>query len=211
MKNVQIAIRNREYAQALRHLLIGDGQHQVFILDRPTSEIDGVILVDEEFASDLRTFADSDLARCVAFTSKDGTAVKRLFEAGIRHAIQADCPLRDCRMAILNAERLIDDEWSEEAMDDELDSPMPQHELSEQIRDLRNAIAMAVWSSPEVAKAMSVFAALGREVQIEIDAVLINPEHPGEVAEAVAVVPASEPTFDASDQLFLQALKISDR
>jgi len=54
-------------------------------------------------------------------------------------------------------------------IEDEVDAQMPQHELWEQLRDLRNAIAIALWNSPEVTKAMSVFDELGREVQIEID------------------------------------------
>ena len=46
MKTVQVAIHDSEQADTLRELLVGDGVHQVHLLERPNISIAGVIVMD---------------------------------------------------------------------------------------------------------------------------------------------------------------------
>jgi hypothetical protein len=101
MHNVQIAIQDRAYAEALRSLLMADGQHQVYVVDRPSPAVDGVVVVDH--AIELSVGFDFD--RCVLLTRKVLVEVTRLWELGLRHVIYADYPPDVGRLVILAAER----------------------------------------------------------------------------------------------------------
>jgi len=105
MRNVQIAIRDRAYADALRHLLMADGQHQVYVVESPNPHIDGVVVVDETTATQTRLSLEFDIGRCVVFTREVPIQANQLWEAGIRHVIHADyAPHMGC-LVVLAAER----------------------------------------------------------------------------------------------------------
>jgi hypothetical protein len=82
-------------------------------------------------------------------------------------------------------------------------------ELSERLRELGDAISEAVWNSAEVTNALAALKRTGREVQIGIDAVLLDADP--RVDDPSAVVPTSDGVspFDDMDRLFLRELKIS--
>lgn len=105
MHNVQIAIPDRTYAQALRDLLVADGQHQVHVVDYPSPAIHGVVVVDDAIANCMTLSGGFDFDRCVVFTPTVPIEVNRLWEAGVRHVIQADYPPHVGRLVVLAAER----------------------------------------------------------------------------------------------------------
>jgi hypothetical protein len=105
MHNVQIAIPDRTYAQGLRDLLMADGQHQVYIVDYPSPAIDGVAVVDDAMTNRMKLSGGFDFDRCVVFTRTVPIEVNRLWEAGVRHVIQADYPPHVGRLVVLAAEK----------------------------------------------------------------------------------------------------------
>ncbi len=44
---VQIALEDQVYAEELRRLLVEDGKHRAYVVDRPSPTIDGVVVLDE--------------------------------------------------------------------------------------------------------------------------------------------------------------------
>lgn len=104
MQNVQIAIRDRTYAEALHDLLMADGQHKVYVVDYPSPAIDGVVVVDDTLAIRMKAWVGFDFARCVVFTPKMAVDVNQLWEAGVRFAIHADYPPHTGRLVVLAAE-----------------------------------------------------------------------------------------------------------
>jgi hypothetical protein len=48
MKTVQLAIGDTKYAQALRDLIVRDGQHRVFLVDWPDLRLDGLVVIDAD-------------------------------------------------------------------------------------------------------------------------------------------------------------------
>ena len=105
MHNVQIAIRDRAYADALRNLLLADGQHEVHVVECPSPAIDGVVVVDETTAIQMKLWGGFDFGRCVVFTRKVPIQPDQLWEAGVRHVIQADYPPHMGWLVVLAAER----------------------------------------------------------------------------------------------------------
>ncbi|HTW65550.1 MAG TPA: hypothetical protein VME17_13065 [Bryobacteraceae bacterium] len=105
MSNVQIAITNSDYAEALRDLLTADGQHQVHLVDYPSPAIDGVVVIDENILSRMTSWVGFDFDRSVVFTRKVAVGVNRLWDAGVRHMIHADQPPQVGRLVVLGAER----------------------------------------------------------------------------------------------------------
>jgi hypothetical protein len=105
MHNVQIAVPDRTYAHGLRDLLMADGQHQVYVVDYPSPAIDGVVVVDDAMTKQMALSGGFDFDRCVVFTRTVPIEVNRLWEAGVRHVIQADYPPHVGRLVVLAAER----------------------------------------------------------------------------------------------------------
>jgi hypothetical protein len=103
MTNVQIAIRDRGYAEELRRLLLADGQHQVHIVECPTPLIDGVVVVDSTDIARLQLPQGSDLRRCVVFARTDLDA-NGLWESGVRHVIHAEYPPQVGHLVVIAAE-----------------------------------------------------------------------------------------------------------
>jgi hypothetical protein len=104
MTNVQIAIRDRSYAEELGCSLEADGSHRVYFVDLPTRSIDGIAVVDETVVDQLISADGPDLRRCVIFTTNPHLDVDKLWKCGVRHVIQADYPPNTGRFVVLAAE-----------------------------------------------------------------------------------------------------------
>jgi hypothetical protein len=92
MKTVQIALRNFEYGEALRHLLLRDGAHRVYVVDRPDLKLDGVIVIDSDQVESL-CFVDREPERFVVITHKGSDHLGAIWEAGVRHVVfEGDSP-----------------------------------------------------------------------------------------------------------------------
>lgn len=105
MHNVQLAIRDRAYASALRDLLMADGQHVVYVVDDPSPAIDGIVVVDETIASRMTSSTAFDFDRCVVFMRNVALEVNQLWEAGVRHVIYCDYPPNVGKLVVVAAER----------------------------------------------------------------------------------------------------------
>jgi hypothetical protein len=105
MTTVQIAIRNRSYARALRDLLVADGQHRVYLVAAPNSALDGIVVTDEHVLERLAASDEVDLAGYIVFVERLDFDANRLFQAGVRHVIHADAPPHVGRLIVIGAER----------------------------------------------------------------------------------------------------------
>ncbi|MGB6942453.1 MAG: hypothetical protein WBE37_08670 [Bryobacteraceae bacterium] len=105
MTNVQIAISDPDYAEALRDLLVADGQHQVCIVNCPNPAIHGVVVVDDSIVSPMTAPPGLDFDRCVIFTQKVTLDANQLWEAGVCHVIHPDQPPHVGLLVVLAAEK----------------------------------------------------------------------------------------------------------
>lgn len=103
MKTVQLAIHDSDYAQLLRNLLLRDGMHRVYLVDRPDLRMDGVIVIDESGFQNL-TLHDSEPDRFVVITRKGTDHLARVWDAGIRHVVFEEDPANTAQLAIIAAE-----------------------------------------------------------------------------------------------------------
>jgi hypothetical protein len=103
MKTIQMALRNSEYAEALRGLLLRDGSHRVYSVDRPDLRLDGVIIVDGAEAENLCLNA-GEAERFVVITRKGSAQLNRIWDAGVRHVVfEGDSP-STAHLAVIAAE-----------------------------------------------------------------------------------------------------------
>ena len=103
MKTIQIALRDTAYAEALRSLLLRDGAHRVYVVDRPDLKLDGVIVIDSDQVENL-CFVDREPERFVVITRKGSDHLSPIWEAGVRHVIfNGDSP-GTAHLAIVAAE-----------------------------------------------------------------------------------------------------------
>jgi hypothetical protein len=103
MKTVQLAIGDSEYSQTLHNLLARDGAHQVFLVDRPDLNLDGVVVVDESWFEPLLAM-NLEPERLVVITKKGSDRLSRVWEAGIRHVVfEGDSP-STAQLAVIAAE-----------------------------------------------------------------------------------------------------------
>ena len=102
MKNVQLAIRDRDYAQSLRSLLLRDGTHRVYMVDRPDLSLDGVVVVDGN-RLDL-SLHDPDAERFVVITKKGQDQLSRIWDAGVRHVVFLEDAPTTAQLAVIAAE-----------------------------------------------------------------------------------------------------------
>jgi len=103
MKTVQLAIHDSDYAQLLRNLLLRDGMHRVYLVDRPDLRMDGIIVIDESRFQDL-TLHDSEPDRFVVITRKGTEHLAKVWDAGIRHVVFEEDPANTAQLAIIAAE-----------------------------------------------------------------------------------------------------------
>jgi hypothetical protein len=103
MKTVQLTIHDFDYALAVRKLLLRDGMHDVYLVDRPNLHLDGVVVMDDGTFQNLPD-DHSDRGRFVIVTSKGSDRLARMFDAGIRHVVfEGDSPYTT-QLAIIAAE-----------------------------------------------------------------------------------------------------------
>jgi len=103
MKTVQLAIRDSDYAQLLRNLLIRDGMHRVYLVDRPDLHLDGIIVIDQSGFQNLDPH-DSQPDRFVVITRKGADHLSKVWDAGIRHVVFEEDPANTAQLAIIAAE-----------------------------------------------------------------------------------------------------------
>lgn len=103
MKDVQLAIRDSDYAQTLCNLLLRDGTHRVHLVDRPDLQLDGVVVIDENKFQNLPRF-DAEPERFVVITPKGTDRLSRVWDAGIRHVVFEEDSPNTAQLAIIAAE-----------------------------------------------------------------------------------------------------------
>lgn len=103
MKTVQLAVRDSDYAQSLRNLLLRDGAHRVYLVDKPDLKLDGVVVIDENRFENL-CVADTDPERFVIITRKGTDHLSRVWDAGVRHVVFEEDSPNTAQLAIIAAE-----------------------------------------------------------------------------------------------------------
>jgi len=103
MKTIQMVLRDGEYADALRDLLLRDGTHRVYLVEQPDLRLDGVIVIDGNRAESL-SLLDGEPERFVVITRKGSDHLARIWDAGVRHVVfEGDSP-STAHLAIIAAE-----------------------------------------------------------------------------------------------------------
>lgn len=98
-----MALRDSDYAETLRGLLLRDGCHRVYSVDRPDLRLDGVIIVDGAEAENLCLNA-GEAERFVVITRKGSDQLNRIWDAGVRHVVfEGDSP-STAHLAVIAAE-----------------------------------------------------------------------------------------------------------
>jgi hypothetical protein len=103
MKTIQLAIRNSDYAQSVRNLLLRDGAHRVYLVDRPDLAQEGLVVIDEDQFQNLAQ-QDPEPERFVIITRKATEDLSRVWDAGIRHVVFEEDPPLTTQLAIIAAE-----------------------------------------------------------------------------------------------------------
>jgi hypothetical protein len=102
-QTVQLSIRNAELAECLAKLLSQDGDRRVFLVEQPSSRLDGVVVMDEwGFAN----FGISNIPveRIVLILSKVTTRLSRICDIGIQTVVIEEDSLEMLQLAIVAAE-----------------------------------------------------------------------------------------------------------
>ncbi len=103
MKTIQLALRDTEYTESLRSLLLRDGTHRVYLVSQPDLKLDGVVVVDGNNAENL-VCLDGEPERFVVITRKGSDHLARIWDAGVRHVVfEGDSP-STAHLAIIAAE-----------------------------------------------------------------------------------------------------------
>jgi hypothetical protein len=103
MTTVQLAIRNREYSQALRNLLLRDGTHNVLLVNAPDLQVGGVVVMDLGGCGDLSLF-EACPERFVLITRNGMDNLSRVWEAGVRHVVFEEDPPSTAHLSVIAAE-----------------------------------------------------------------------------------------------------------
>jgi len=103
MKTIQLALENSDYTKSLHDLLLRDGTHRVFVVDRPDLKLDGVVVIDGNRPESLGIL-DREPERFVLITRKGSDQLARIWDAGVRHVVfEGDSP-STAHLAIIAAE-----------------------------------------------------------------------------------------------------------
>jgi hypothetical protein len=103
MTTVQLAIRDSEYAQSLRNLLLRDGTHRVLLVDKPDLKVEGVVVMDSGRFEDL-SILGAPAERFVVITRKGEDHLTRIWEAGVRHVVFEEDSPNTAQLAVIAAE-----------------------------------------------------------------------------------------------------------
>jgi hypothetical protein len=112
--NVQIAIEDQAYAEQLRALLEEDTQHRAYVVDRPSPEMDGVVVLDETTLGHVGVLEPTEAQRYIVLR-KGPFDHDKLWQTGIRCVIPADYPPNLVRTVILGTELRLNIEQAERA------------------------------------------------------------------------------------------------
>lgn len=108
MKIVQIALRDSDYAQALRNLLLRDGNHRVYVVEDADLRLDGVVVTDAVAADNLSMLQKAP-ERFVVLTRKVSDHLSKIWDAGVRHVVfEGDSP-STAQLAVIAAELRLSD------------------------------------------------------------------------------------------------------
>jgi len=111
MKTVQLAISDSEYAEALRNLLVRDGTHRVYLVDRPDLGRDGVIVIGANNPDNL-SLLESDPERFIVVTKEGSDNLSRIWQAGARHVVFEKDPPHTAQLAIFATELQLAEEFT---------------------------------------------------------------------------------------------------
>jgi len=103
MKTVQVAIHDSEQADLLRELLVGDGAHQVYLVERPNMKMPGVIVMDIDHLEKSGALAGVR-ERVVVMASRASGDLAKLWKAGLRHVVFHGDPPKAVQVAVLAIE-----------------------------------------------------------------------------------------------------------
>jgi len=103
MKTVQISLRDPDYAQTLRNLLLRDGNHRVYIVDQADLRLDGVVVTDATSPDNLSMLADEP-ERFVVLTHKGTDHLSKIWDTGVRHVVFEGDPPNTAQLAVIAAE-----------------------------------------------------------------------------------------------------------
>jgi hypothetical protein len=101
--NVQIAIQNQVYAEELRELLEEDNQHRAYVVDRPNSTVDGLVVLDETTLGHVGVLEGTDALRYIVL-GKESFDPNKLWKTGVRCVVPAEYPPSLVRMVVLGSE-----------------------------------------------------------------------------------------------------------
>jgi len=108
MKTVQLALRDPDYAQALRNLLLRDGNHRVYVVEEADLRLDGVVVTDAVGTGHLPMLQKAP-ERFVVLTRKGSDQLSMIWDAGVRHVVfEGDSP-NTAQLAVIAAELRLPD------------------------------------------------------------------------------------------------------
>ncbi len=103
MKTVQISLRDPDYAESLRSLLLRDGNHRVYVVHQADLRLDGVVVTDGVSPDNLTLLANQP-ERFVVLTHKGSDHLARIWDTGVRHVVfEGDSP-NTVQLAVIAAE-----------------------------------------------------------------------------------------------------------
>jgi hypothetical protein len=103
MTIVQLAIRDSEYAQSLRNLLLGDGARKVLLVDKLDLRLNGVVVIDGRRFEDL-SMLGSQPERFVVIASTSADRLTKAWETGVRHVVFERDSANTAHLAVMAAE-----------------------------------------------------------------------------------------------------------
>jgi DNA-binding NarL/FixJ family response regulator len=102
METIQLAIRDRPYAAALREALLRNGPWQVRCVDLPNPEQDGVIVLDTVTLEQMgQPIANPE--RVVLITRNDPAHLSDAWDAGVLSVVFEKDPVSTAMLAIMSA------------------------------------------------------------------------------------------------------------
>ena len=103
MTIVQLAIRDSEYAQSLRNLLLGDGARKVLLVDKLDLRLNGVVVIDGRRFEDL-SMLGSQPERFVVIASTSADRLTKAWETGVPHVVFERDSANTAHLAVMAAE-----------------------------------------------------------------------------------------------------------
>ena len=86
MTTVQVTIQDPVYADSIRELLLGDGNHLVHVVESPDTELEGVIIIDSAHL-DGHWMLANESERLVVIVRKHCDILPKIWDAGVRHVV----------------------------------------------------------------------------------------------------------------------------